>query len=170
MGAGARAFLPQAGRVSLPAAEGRPATAYAAAGYRRCGTLAVRLDMLERLADALREARKAAGSAPFAAPPEMAALIGCSREELGRVLQALGYRAIRPKPVSAAPAAAPAETAAPDAAAAPPAPLAAELWRAPRPRRQREGAPSREVSSPFAALADLKQPAQPAPRRRKRRS
>jgi ATP-dependent RNA helicase SUPV3L1/SUV3 len=148
-GRGERAFLPQPGRVSLPAPETGRDAALAAAGYRRFGSLAVRLDMLERLADALREARKAAGAAAFAVGPEMAALIGASREELGGVLRGLGYRSVRPSKDT------------------PPAADAPELWRAARPRRARSADRPPPAASPFEALAELK-PKPVAPRRRKR--
>jgi ATP-dependent RNA helicase SUPV3L1/SUV3 len=153
-GGGARPVLPQPGRVSLPAPEPGRDAALAAVGYRRLGALAVRLDMLERLADALRDARKAAGPSAFAAAPEHAALIGASREELGRVLRALGYRRVTP-----------AEPGPPDAEAP-------ELWRAPRPRRPRPAPRSaRPADSPFEALAELKpKPAAPPRRRRPRRA
>jgi len=140
------AFRPQAGRASLPAdphASGPHLdAAYAAAGYRRCGPLAVRLDMLERLADELRAARKNAGKQPFAATPTMLAMLGCTKADLSAVLRALGY--------TRAPVAKPAPGSEPGAID--------ELWRAPRPRR-RTPPPDRSAppkpDSPFAALAEL---------------
>jgi ATP-dependent RNA helicase SUPV3L1/SUV3 len=170
-GGGQRPFLPQAGRTSLPAAEHRPAAAYAAAGYRRCGPLAVRLDMLERLADALRDARQKAGPEPFAVPAETATLLGSSREDLARVMRALGYR---PAKISSPPAAPAEGEPTPDAmpAVTPAAPSSedVEVWRPPRPRRAhppRETAPPADASSPFAALAGLH--ATPAARKTPRR-
>jgi ATP-dependent RNA helicase SUPV3L1/SUV3 len=157
-GDGRRAFLPQPGRVTLPAAEARTASSYGAAGYRRCGPLAVRLDMLERLADALRVARAAAEPAPFTTTPEMLALLGCGHSELAQVLQALGYR--RAPAAKDAPA---------DAAPSLPA-----FWLSPRrpkrrapPELRRSEAPA--ASSPFAALADLKPATEPTRRHRPRR-
>jgi ATP-dependent RNA helicase SUPV3L1/SUV3 len=152
-GGGARALLPPPGRVSLPAPERGRDAALGVAGYRRFGGLAVRLDMLERLADALREARKTASEAPFAVDPATAALLGCSREELHSVLRGLGYRPVKPPKD------------------APPAPDAPALWRAPRPRRARTASPpARPTASPFEALAELKpsEPKATARRRRKR--
>ncbi len=60
------------------------------AGYLRLGNRAVRADLAERLAHALSEARKAAGSSAFEAPGQLAALIGCPAKEFPGVLRALG--------------------------------------------------------------------------------
>ncbi|MGD2131535.1 MAG: helicase-related protein [Maricaulaceae bacterium] len=156
---GARPFLPQPGRTSLPASGRRSQTAYAAAGYRRCGPLAVRLDMLERLADALRDARRAAKHQPFAVAPEMLALLGCSHEDFAGVLRALGYRSKRSKPTEAG---AEAETPAPT------------LWTPPRPPKRSVRPKPAADASPFAALAELspggKAPASRRPRSKRRRA
>lgn len=62
------------------------------AGYLRLGPRAVRADMAERLAWTLAQARRAAGSAAFAAPAELAALIGCPAGDFPAVLRALGLK------------------------------------------------------------------------------
>jgi ribosomal 50S subunit-recycling heat shock protein len=81
-----------------------PEAFYRAYGYHVCGPRAVRLDMLERLADLIRPLlawRGGNGSAPpkgatgdggFTVIPEMMSLLGCSPDELGGVLKALGFR------------------------------------------------------------------------------
>ncbi len=50
-------FIAPAGRTSLPICSTIPPLGYAAAGYRPCGPRAVRLDILERLAELVRKAR-----------------------------------------------------------------------------------------------------------------
>jgi ATP-dependent RNA helicase SUPV3L1/SUV3 len=91
-----------------------------------CGPRAVRLDMLERLADLIRPLlawrgtngatppKGAAGDGGFTVIPEMMSLLGCSPDELGGVLKALGFRLDR-RPVKTAAA----------TAASPPVPSAA---------------------------------------------
>lgn len=78
-------FLPRAGALSAPLGEPRPWAELAAAGYRGCGRVAVRLDILEKLADALAQPEPL----PEAA---LARLIGRPQRELVGVLSALGYR------------------------------------------------------------------------------
>lgn len=80
---------PPAGLMSFPAEENVDEGFYNAAGYRTSGARAVRVDMLERLAF---EANKLMEQGPFIAPPEMAATIGCKRDELPTVLEGLGYK------------------------------------------------------------------------------
>lgn len=57
------------------------------AGFRRCGTKAVRIDMLERLDQVLR----AKTEDPVVPTGEMTGLVGCSNEEFVAVMRALGY-------------------------------------------------------------------------------
>jgi ATP-dependent RNA helicase SUPV3L1/SUV3 len=85
----------------------------------------VRVDILERLADLIRPLlswraavagsatppKGSTGDGGFTIIPEMMSILGCSSEELGEVLKALGFRVERrpaPKQVAAAPAAEPA--------------------------------------------------------------
>jgi ATP-dependent RNA helicase SUPV3L1/SUV3 len=103
---------------------------YRTAGYRVCGERAVRVDILERLADLIRPAlawrEGASGPKPAAAFPGggftvvngMTSLIGASGEDFASILRSLGYRmeqrpkpAAPPEPVPAAPAPATAEIA-----------------------------------------------------------
>ncbi len=190
-------FLPTPGRTSVPIQKSRPALAYAAAGYRACGPLAVRHDALEKLADHIRTAQLAApaGDKPqpprlraFALTPAMTGLLGCTNADLASVMQALGYRKVAPprrqpsETGDAAPAApSDSEAAVPDAEAdnssTTPPPV---LWRAAGRRRSRPGAPAPRptapqaspTDTPFAALVSLAPPtnaapAHPAPRKRR---
>lgn len=83
---------PSAGLTSV-SAEQAPVGFYDALGFRVCGTRAVRIDMLERLADLIRPIisdRKLKGA--FAITPDMMSLVGCSGEEFAGLLKGLDYR------------------------------------------------------------------------------
>jgi ATP-dependent RNA helicase SUPV3L1/SUV3 len=119
---------PRAGLTSFAPDPACPEAFYRAYGYHVCGPRAVRLDMLERLADHIRPLLSwrpsAEGAAPppkgatgdggFTVTPEMMSLLGCSPEELSGVLKALGFRVDR-RPVKSvqAPPAAPSQEEAP---------------------------------------------------------
>ncbi len=116
-----------AGPVSAPPANGltsttadpsKPEGFYAICGYRVCGKRAVRVDMLERLADLIRdrvfwkpripEEQRPAGAVEgggFSVVSDMMSLVGCSGEEFEEILVSLGFRAQKKrvaKPVVAA--------------------------------------------------------------------
>lgn len=111
------ATLPQLalqGLMSVPVDDAVPRGYYGAIGYRVCGRRAVRVDMLERLADAIRPlvAWRAAGdgaAAPegahgdgrFAVTPAMMSLVGCSGDDFAEILRWMGFCA-EPAPPSAA--------------------------------------------------------------------
>jgi ATP-dependent RNA helicase SUPV3L1/SUV3 len=145
------ALSPEPGRTSLPVEPGRPESDYAAAGFQRCGPRAVRLDMLERLADLIRESRAQHGKGRFEPGAAMCSLLGCSNEELRQVLKALGYRRLQKGAASQ------------DGDAGKAAP---ELWggrsRALKPEAKPEPKAAPKPDSPFAVLAEL----QPSPARR----
>ena len=106
---------PRAGLTSVVTEPGTPEPFYRAYGFHVCGPRAVRLDILERLADLIRpllawrakpagegdgEPEKvppkgATGDGGFTVTPEMMSILGCSPEELGNVLKALGFRSER---------------------------------------------------------------------------
>lgn len=96
--------LAATGRTSLPADKSAPKALYLAAGFRVCGDRAVRVDILERLADIIRPAiAYRPGVTPGAPPPgaaddegfvvtvNMTSLAGCSGEAFASILQSLGY-------------------------------------------------------------------------------
>jgi ATP-dependent RNA helicase SUPV3L1/SUV3 len=110
---------PRAGLTSVAVDKSLPDVFYRATGYSPCGPRAVRVDILERLADLIRPLLSwraaAAGSATppkgstgdggFTIIPEMMSILGCSSEELGEVLKVLGFRVERrPAPKQAMPA------------------------------------------------------------------
>lgn len=81
--------LPPAGRTSFLADADLPVGFLRAVGYRTLSGRAVRLDIVERLADV---ARAGAIKGLFAVDAPLANLLGCSVEETEAVLTALGYR------------------------------------------------------------------------------
>jgi len=97
---------PRPGLTSLVADKAVPEAFYRVTGFHVCGPRAVRIDMLERLADQIRPLmawranptnpspppKGATGDGGFRATPEMMSILGCSAGELGHVLQALGFR------------------------------------------------------------------------------
>lgn len=99
---------PKAGRTSVAADPALPGAFYRATGYHLCGQRAVRTDILERLADQIRpliawkpgsgggaRPKGATGDGGFVIVPEMLSILGCSAEELGGVLRALGFHVDR---------------------------------------------------------------------------
>ncbi len=108
--------LAASGRTSIAADKQVDNALYTIAGYRVCGERAVRVDMLERLADIIRPAlawRQGApgvkpaaafdGSGTFTVVVGMTSLVGCAGEDFAAILRSLGYRMEkRPKPEPAA--------------------------------------------------------------------
>ena len=176
---------PRAGLTSLIPDKTVPDAFYRVAGFHLCGTRAVRFDMLERLADLIRpllawranpeqpEAppKGATGDGGFRTTPEMMSILGCSANELGGVLQALGFRLDRilvapeAMPAASAPAPAVSEPGAESAEAAPAAEATLEAA-APAPEPAVEPVPAVEPApAPAAteALPATEQEAQAAP-------
>jgi ATP-dependent RNA helicase SUPV3L1/SUV3 len=119
--------LAASGRTSIAANKSIAKVLYRSAGYRLCGERAVRVDILERLADLIRPALAWRENAPgvkpdgaldgrgFTVTVGMTSLVGSSGEDFASILRSLGYRMERrPKPqaTEAAIAAAPPEQAA----------------------------------------------------------
>jgi ATP-dependent RNA helicase SUPV3L1/SUV3 len=119
--------LAASGRTSIPIDKETPKPLYRTAGYRVCGERAVRVDILERLADLIRPALSwregATGAKPagafdgkgFIVTGAMTSLTGASGEDFASILRSLGYRLERRAKPAAAEAAPPV---APTAAAA----------------------------------------------------
>jgi ATP-dependent RNA helicase SUPV3L1/SUV3 len=113
--------LAASGRTSFPIDKALPRDAYRVLGYRQCGERAVRVDILERLADLIRPAlawrETLSGAKPagafdgrsFVVTQAMTSLAGSAGEDFASILRALGYRMERrpqlaPKPVVVEPA------------------------------------------------------------------
>ncbi|WP_118135358.1 helicase-related protein [Oceanicella sp. SM1341] len=120
---------PPPGLVTIPEVQGAPEGYYARAGYHAAGPRAIRIDMLERLADQIRARDTRSG---FEATPDMLSITGLTLEQFAALLSGLGYRAEqgeRPKnrpgvaegeaPAAAEAAPADADTAEADTAEAP---------------------------------------------------
>ncbi|CUX83325.1 MAG: ATP-dependent RNA helicase SUPV3L1/SUV3 [Roseibaca calidilacus] len=111
---------PPPGLVTIPHITEVPGAHYTMAGYHPAGARAIRIDMLERLADLLRACDSRAG---FEATPDMLSITGTTLEQFADLMQGLGYAAEKGerekvKPADAAPAAdpqAPADDASADA-------------------------------------------------------
>src|SRR6266478_2628231 len=125
--------LAGSGRTSFPVDKQLPRDAYRVLGYRQCGERAVRVDILERLADLIRPAlswretspgEKPAGAFDgrgFVVTQAMTSLTGSAGEDFASILRALGYRMERrpappPKPaaIEATVATAPLDVTAPE--------------------------------------------------------
>lgn len=81
---------PPPGLVTVPNMEEVPAQHYTLAGYRKSGARAIRIDMLERLADMLRAEDSRGG---FEAKADMLSITGMTLEQFADLMQGLGYRA-----------------------------------------------------------------------------
>ena len=98
------AHLASSGRTSFAADQTVNRGLYRAAGFRVCGERAVRVDILERLADLIRPAIAYRPGATVGDPPPgaadgegfvvtvaMTSLAGCSGESFASILKSLGY-------------------------------------------------------------------------------
>lgn len=124
--------LAASGRTSIPVDKDTPKPLYRSIGYRVCGERAIRVDILERLADLIRPAlawrEGAAGAKPpgafdgtgFTVTGAMTSLTGASGEDFASILRSLGYRMERrPKPAEPASGDKPPEPASVDKPAGP---------------------------------------------------
>src|SRR5271165_3538382 len=108
--------LAASGRTSFPVDKALPRDAYRVLGFRQCGERAVRVDILERLADLIRPAlawrEGALGTKPagafdgrgFVVTQAMTSLTGSAGEDFASILRALGYRMERRAPPPPKPA------------------------------------------------------------------
>jgi ATP-dependent RNA helicase SUPV3L1/SUV3 len=107
--------LAGSGRTSIPVDKDTPKPLYRTIGYRVCGERAIRVDILERLADLIRPAlawrEGVIGTRPpgafngfgFTVTGAMTSLTGASGEDFASILRSLGYRMEkRPKPAEPA--------------------------------------------------------------------
>ncbi len=81
---------PPPGLVTVPALQGAPAGYYPQAGYRLSGARAIRIDMLERLADLIRAQDTRKG---FEATADMLSITGLTLEQFADLMQGMGYAA-----------------------------------------------------------------------------
>jgi ATP-dependent RNA helicase SUPV3L1/SUV3 len=83
---------PPPGLVTIPADTRAPEAYHTMAGYRAAGERAIRIDMLERLADMLRAEDSRGG---FEATADMLSITGMTLEQFAKLMTGLGYRAER---------------------------------------------------------------------------
>jgi len=103
--------LAGSGRTSFPIDKSLDRDAYRTLGYRQCGERAVRVDILERLADLIRPAlawrEGSSGEKPasaydgrgFIVTQAMTSLTGSAGEDFASILRALGYRMEKKPPL-----------------------------------------------------------------------
>ena len=101
---------PPPGLVKIPNIAAIESAIYLMSGYRTAGERAIRIDMLERLADMLRGEDSRSG---FEAKPDMLSITGMTLEQFANLMEGLGYKAERGERPKAKPTASLAET--PDA-------------------------------------------------------
>jgi len=99
---------PPPGLVTVPNIDAVPDVHYTIAGYRAAGSRAIRIDMLERLADLLRAEDSRGG---FEAKADMLSITGMTLEQFANLMQGLGYKAKKGERPKVKPAAAPPATA-----------------------------------------------------------
>jgi ATP-dependent RNA helicase SUPV3L1/SUV3 len=154
--------LAASGRTSFLADPDVPKGFYRAAGFHVCGERAVRVDILERLADLIRPAISyRPGTTPGEPPPgsadgdgfivtlAMTSLAGCAGENFASILRALGYVCERRKgpAISVAPPASTPETAVAPIAESVPDASAAEM--------PDTAQPGEAVAEPQAATSEV---------------
>jgi ATP-dependent RNA helicase SUPV3L1/SUV3 len=167
--------LPRPGLTSVATDPAVPEALYRAHGFHVCGPRAVRLDILERLADLIRPLlawrsspergdtppKGSTGDGGFKATDDMMSILGCSSGELGEVLKALGFRlerrALAPEPAAASVAADALDASSEAAAKQPPeeagtaVATSAEPAEAPAPEPQAADASSETPAAPDSA-------------------
>ncbi|MGK2284768.1 helicase-related protein [Pedomonas sp. V897] len=137
--AGALPALPENAPVSVAVAPSAPRALYTAAGYWVVGDKAVRVDLVERLLDVLRE--EARGGAPVVPTGQLVSMVGLSQADFSRLMVALGYRRTLLPPREGA---------------AEGEKIVAYKWKGHAANRRRAAGGERKdvaASSPFAALA-----------------
>ncbi|WP_035638130.1 helicase-related protein, partial [Bradyrhizobium sp. ORS 375] len=129
--------LASSGRTSFPVDKALPRDAYRVLGYKQAGERAVRVDILERLADLIRPAlawrentqgEKPAGAFDgrgFVVTQAMTSLTGSAGEDFASILRALGYRMEKRPPLPPKAVEKPAEAASSEAAPSEAAPAGA---------------------------------------------
>ncbi len=171
-GAGEVPAAPANGLTSAAIDPAKPEGFYRMCGYRVCGPRAVRVDMLERLSDLIRdrvfwkpripEERRPVGSVEgggFTVVPDMMSLVGCSGEEFEAILVSLGFRSqTRMLPKAATPGAKGAGVA---AVTIEPTPVAAEI-ETPQETPEEQGAVAEVVAVEDETAAPAEASAEPA--------
>jgi ATP-dependent RNA helicase SUPV3L1/SUV3 len=141
---------PPPGLVTIPNVAEVPKQHYTLAGYHPAGTRAIRIDMLERLADILRQKDSRAG---FEATPDMLSITGMTLDQFADLMAGLGYKGERAERIKVKTTEAPkvpaiSEEAAAAIAAGMPIPEEVSIL-APEPAPEPEAAPEMEAFYTF---------------------
>lgn len=104
---------PPPGLVTIPHIAEIPGLHYLLAGYRAAGARAIRIDMLERLADLLRAKDSRAG---FEATADMLSITGLTLDQFADLMGGLGYKGEKAERAKNRPVAVVVEAVAPEAA------------------------------------------------------
>ena len=115
---------PPPGLVTVPTIKDAHPEFHIMSGYRASGERAIRIDMLERLADMLRGEDSRAG---FEAKADMLSITGMTLEQFADLMQGLGYKAERGERAKVKPVAVVAEAAVEAVAETPPESVADEV-------------------------------------------
>jgi len=151
---------PPPGLVTVPALKGAPRGYYSRAGYRLSGERAIRIDMLERLADLIRGQNTREG---FEATADMLSISGLTLEQFADLMQGMGYAAEKGERVKVKVAGVKAEAKA-EAAPTPTPEAEAEVLKPEQPKAEGEDAktkepvsdaPSEETPAPEAAKEEV---------------
>jgi ATP-dependent RNA helicase SUPV3L1/SUV3 len=157
---------PPPGLVTVPSDKAATPGYYAMAGYRAAGDRAIRIDMLERLADMLRDKDSRGG---FEGTADMLSITGMTLVQFADLMAGLGYKAdkgerakVNPVKADAAPVAdaaeTPVETAVADAAETPVETAVADTAEAPV-----ETTDIDATEAPVEAVVPAEAPAEDAP-------
>jgi ATP-dependent RNA helicase SUPV3L1/SUV3 len=135
---------PPPGLVTIPNIPDVPKQHYTLAGYHPAGTRAIRIDMLERLADILRTKDSRVG---FEATPDMLSITGMTLDQFSDLMTGLGYKfekaeRAKVKPVEAPKAPEISEEAAAAIAAGQPIPEEVSILAPPPPEPDPEAEPA----------------------------
>ena len=149
---------PPPGLVTLPADKEAPGGSDTMAGYRIAGERAIRIDMLERLADMLRGENSRSG---FEAKADMLSITGMTLDQFADLMQGLGYKAEKAERVKVKAVAAETVPAPEGEKPAEDGEVPVEAASEPEPQVEAvEPEPQVEVTS--AAIGDVEAPAQAA--------
>ncbi|MDT8856701.1 helicase-related protein [Paracoccaceae bacterium Fryx2] len=141
---------PPPGLVTIPYLPEVPRNHYTLAGYHPAGVRAIRIDMLERLADLLRAKDSRAG---FEATPDMLSITGMTLDQFAGLMTGLGYKAEKGERPKVRPEAALA-VATPAAEAVDAAPLAEAVDAAPAAEAVDATAPADDAPIPAEAAIE----------------
>lgn len=145
-------WLPPAGLTSFEADRGVSRADHARAGFKVLAGRAVRLDILDRVADALYDASKAA-QGPTPLPLAAVSLLGASNDVTEAVVMALGWEKVEipaPPPATPSPPELPTEAAPADEPATPPAEGAPETGTVAAPAEAPAESPADSPAETFA--------------------